>query len=68
MVWNALKTSIKVLGSDMPQLEEAQVYLTRAKEVLDAGVESLERLSTRDGEKVDNVILGYVKDSIAKCA
>jgi hypothetical protein len=66
-VWNALKTSRKVLGSDMPKAQEAQQFENRAEQILKDGMETAEILKTRDGKKYPNALADYIKDAMARC-
>jgi len=66
-VWNALKTSRKVLGSDMPQAESAQQTESKAEQIINAGVESCERLKTRKGKAFETQLTDYLVDAVARC-
>jgi hypothetical protein len=67
VVWNALKTSRNVLGADMPMAEEAQKFEARVEEVLMQGVQALDQLVMREGEKLRFNLADYIKDGIEKC-
>jgi hypothetical protein len=66
-VWNALKTSRKVLGTAMPMAEEAQQFESRIASVLTEGVQNADRLRTRGGKKMVNQMVDYTKDAVARC-
>ena len=66
-VWNALKTSRKVLGADMPMADEAQQFEMRVEEVLSQGVGAAEKLLTRNGTQLTLRDVGYIKDSVERC-
>jgi hypothetical protein len=66
-VWNALKTSRKVLGSDMPQAQEAQRFESRAEQILKEGVETADRLRTRNGKVFESEIIDYIADAVTRC-
>jgi len=68
IVYNALKTSRKVLGSDMPNAEEAERLETRTKEVLDKGLDGGNTLQSRGGKTFKNDLVDYVRDAIARCS
>ncbi|KAF1833958.1 hypothetical protein BDW02DRAFT_499388, partial [Decorospora gaudefroyi] len=68
ITWNALKTSRKVLGADMPMAQEAQQYEARNEEVLMQGLDALERLSVmKDGKPFVSTFIEYVKNNVKKC-
>jgi hypothetical protein len=64
IVWisNALKTSLKVLGNDMPNAEEARQYETKVTKTLEDGCEALKRLKMRDGKVVVAGMADHVLD------
>jgi uncharacterized protein YicC (UPF0701 family) len=52
LVWifNALMSSLKVLGNDMPNAEEARHFESRVSKTLDEACSALKRLRLRNGE------------------
>lgn len=67
IVWNALKTSRKVLGAEMPMSEEAQTFETRTKLVLIEGVRSLDDMSkNKEGKPLMPAYVRYIKDTVEK--
>jgi hypothetical protein len=64
IIWNALKTSRKVLGADMPMAEEAQSFEKRVEEVL---MQSLEMLGNPKADVRSDQIIEYVRGSVEKC-
>ncbi|KAI4952827.1 hypothetical protein J4E91_003301 [Alternaria rosae] len=67
IVWNALKTSRKVLGAEMPMSEEAQSFETRAQEVLMEGVRSLDDMSKdKEGKPLMPAYVRYIKETVEK--
>ncbi|KAL1799451.1 hypothetical protein ACET3X_003488 [Alternaria dauci] len=68
IVWNALKTSRKVLGAEMPMAEEAQKIEAKAEPVLKEGVRSLENMAkTTQGKQVNTSFIKYAKDALDRC-
>ncbi|KAF1945257.1 hypothetical protein EJ02DRAFT_396449, partial [Clathrospora elynae] len=67
IVWNALKTSRKVLGADMPMAEEAQQFETRVEEVLMLGFEAVDKLKLREGQDLSPKFVEYIREGIEKC-
>lgn len=66
-MWNALKTSRKVLGAEMPMSEEAQSFETRAEEVLMGGVRSLDDMSKdKEGKPLMPAYVRYIKETVKK--
>lgn len=65
-VSNALKTSLKVLGDDMPNAGEARQYERKASQCLDDGFVAAERLYTRDGKKLASGQFDYTKELVEK--
>jgi hypothetical protein len=51
-VSNALKTSLKVLGDNMPSVTEARQYESKTAQFLKDGSEASERLQSRAGQKL----------------
>lgn len=67
IVWNALKTSRKVLGAEMPMAEEAQKFETKAEQVLTEGMQSLEDMSKdKTGKLLKPAFVKYAKDVFEK--
>lgn len=67
VVWNALKTSRKVLGAEMPMAEEAQKFETKAEQVLTEGMQSLEDMSKgKTGKSLKPAFVKYAKDVLEK--
>jgi hypothetical protein len=67
-VWNALKTSRKVLGAELPMSEEAQQFETKAEEVLMKAMKSLDDMAKdRSGKRLDTAFVRYIKDAIERC-
>ncbi|KAI4671250.1 uncharacterized protein J4E88_009283 [Alternaria novae-zelandiae] len=67
IIWNALKTSRKVLGAEMPMSEEAQTFETRTKLVLIEGVRSLDDMSkNKEGKPLIPAYVRYIKDTVEK--
>jgi hypothetical protein len=66
-IWNALKTSRKVLGNDMPMAEEAQQYETAVERVLMDGLEGADKARWREGKELKNSFVGYVREGVEKC-
>jgi hypothetical protein len=60
IIWvsSALRTSLKVLGDDMPHAEEARQFESKATKTVDEGCEMVKRLKTRKGK----VVLGSMAD------
>lgn len=68
IVWNALKTSRKVLGAEMPLAEEAQKFEARAEEVLMGGLGSLENMSkNKEGKPLKSLFVDYIKNAAEVC-
>ena len=68
IVWNALKTSRKVLGAEMPMAEEAQKFETKAEQVLMEGMQSLDDMSKdKSGKSLKPAFVKYAKDVLEKC-
>jgi hypothetical protein len=67
IVWNALKTSRKVLGSDMPMADEAQQFEAKAEQVLMQCVANLDTLMTRNGKPLKAEYADMVKVEVEKC-
>jgi hypothetical protein len=68
IVWNALKTSRKVLGAEMPLAEEAQNFEARAEEVLMGGLGSLENMSkNKEGKPLKSLFVDYIKNAAEVC-
>ena len=67
IVWNALKTSRKVLGADMPESDVAQEMEQRTEKILIEGSANAERLQTRGDETKVNALLAALKDGIQRC-
>jgi hypothetical protein len=65
IVWNALKTSRKVLGAEMPMAEEAQKFETKAAQVLTEGMQSLDDMS-KTGKSLKLAFVKYAKDVLEK--
>ncbi|KAI4626889.1 uncharacterized protein J4E87_004230 [Alternaria ethzedia] len=67
IIWNALKTSRKVLGAEMLMSEEAQTFETRTKLVLIEGVRSLDDMSkNKEGKPLIPAYVRYIKDTVDK--
>ncbi|CAN9185241.1 unnamed protein product [Alternaria alternata] len=67
IVWNALKTSRKVLGAEMPMAEEAQKFETKAEQVLTEGMQSLDDMSKdKTGKSLKPAFVKYAKDVLEK--
>ncbi|KAH7349016.1 hypothetical protein BKA66DRAFT_516651 [Pyrenochaeta sp. MPI-SDFR-AT-0127] len=66
-VWNALKTSHKVLGIDMPLADEASKVESKIELVLLEGAKAADKLRTRDGKEMGNQYVEYVKNAIERC-
>ncbi len=67
VIWNALKTSKAVLGSDMPLAAEAAEYEAKIKELLDEGLEALTKLQRRDGVELGISYPAYIIEQLQKC-
>ncbi|KAG9193651.1 hypothetical protein G6011_03686 [Alternaria panax] len=68
IVWNALKTSRKVLGAQMPMADEAQKFEARAEEVLMEGMRSLDTMPrNKDGKPLNSAFVKKAKDALEKC-
>ncbi|KAF2826810.1 hypothetical protein CC86DRAFT_349904 [Ophiobolus disseminans] len=67
IVWNALRTSRKVLGADMPSADEAQRLETRSKDVLDPGLDAAERLQTSIQTQSQDSIVTAARNTVAMC-
>lgn len=68
IVWNALKTSRKVLGGDMPMSNEAQQFETKVEQVLKQSVDKLDTLASRDGGLLKTQYLDMVKEAVEDCS
>lgn len=66
-VWNALKTSRKVLGIEMPFADEALEIESKTQQVLFEGVNAADNLRTREGKEMVNQYVEYIKDAIERC-
>lgn len=66
-VWNALKTSRKVLGGDMPEAEQAQELEERTHKLLTEGLANAESLRVRDGQEYKNGLVEYTQDAVRRC-
>ncbi|KAH3912460.1 hypothetical protein HBI56_205360 [Parastagonospora nodorum] len=60
IIWvsSALRTSLKVLGDNIPHAEEARQFESKATKTVDEGCEMVKRLKTRNGK----VVLGSMAD------
>ena len=67
MLWNALSTSRRVLGSDVPMADTALRFEQRAEAVLSEGIESLDKLLMRDGKRLELAMEGYIKPAVEQC-
>jgi hypothetical protein len=67
IVWNALKTSRKVLGADMPSPEMAQQMEQHTEKVLSEGLDSVERLLVRGEASFKNAMVEYARDAVKRC-
>jgi hypothetical protein len=67
IVWNALKTSRKVLGADMPSPETAQQMEERTEKVMSEGLDSVERLLARGEASMKNAMVEYARDAVRRC-
>lgn len=67
IVWNALKTSRKVLGTDMPMADEAQIFETQVEAVIRKGLTASEKLLERDGERASNTFIPYIWKTFRGC-
>ncbi|USP72770.1 hypothetical protein yc1106_00044 [Curvularia clavata] len=67
IVWNALKTSRKVLGSEMSMANEAQQYESKVNQVLMQAVGNLDTLVTRNGTPLPLQYVDLVKEAVEKC-
>jgi hypothetical protein len=68
VVWNALATSRRVLGTDMPQADAAAQYEKRLKSVLEQGVVKAEEGIVLNGEKMSIFYPQYIKNCLQVCA
>lgn len=66
-MWNALKTSRKVLGSDMPMANEAQQYESRVDQILIQSVANLDTLVAQNGTPLPLQYVDLVKETVEKC-
>lgn len=67
IVWNALSTSRRVLGSDIPMADTALRYEQRAEAVLSEGIENLDKLLMRDGKRISLKMEDYIKSAVKQC-
>lgn len=67
IVWNALRTSQTVLGTDMPMADEAKAFETRLEQLIDEGMKALPRSTTESGKSRNNEVFGYLQDAIERC-
>lgn len=67
IVSNALKTSRKVLGVDMPLADEALTFEQRIEQVIGECMVALEKLSRRGKKVHDGSLILHVKTSLEKC-
>lgn len=67
IVWNALKTSRKVLAADMPSATEAQQYEAKIEHVIMQGVAKLNSLQTIKGPEFRSSTANYVMEMVEKC-
>ena len=67
IVWNALKTSRRVLGAEMPLPDEAQGFEHRVEQVLTEGVTSLNNWKMREGTEMENRLTDYISESVERC-
>ncbi|KAL5115608.1 hypothetical protein ACEQ8H_006495 [Pleosporales sp. CAS-2024a] len=64
LVWlsNALTTSLKVLGHDMPRSAEAKQYQSEVARLLHDASEALKRWQTKDGKAILGSMTNYIFD------
>ncbi|KAH7413824.1 hypothetical protein DE146DRAFT_601571 [Phaeosphaeria sp. MPI-PUGE-AT-0046c] len=67
LVWveNALKTSMQVLGDNMPMAKEAQQYSSRVSQLRSTGMEATKKLRTRGGKQAVAGVFNYTQ-SVAR--
>jgi hypothetical protein len=51
----------------MPQAQEAQRFESRAEQILKEGVETADRLRTRNGKVFESEIIDYIADAVTRC-
>ncbi|KAF1847736.1 uncharacterized protein K460DRAFT_280823, partial [Cucurbitaria berberidis CBS 394.84] len=66
-IWNALKTSRKVLGNEMPMAQETLEVESSVQQVLKEGVEVVNKLRMRDGKTMVNGQVSYVTNALERC-
>ncbi|CAE7185744.1 hypothetical protein PTTW11_06854 [Pyrenophora teres f. teres] len=66
-VWNALSTSRRVLGADMPMADTALSFEQRTEAVLNEGIANLDKLLTYDGQRMELKMEGYIKSAVEQC-
>ncbi|RMZ68240.1 hypothetical protein GMOD_00004453 [Pyrenophora seminiperda CCB06] len=67
MIWNALKTSRSVLGSDMPKADIAFGYEQSAEAVITEAIANLDQMMMRDGKKMNFAMEGYIRSALEQC-
>ncbi|EUC47014.1 hypothetical protein COCMIDRAFT_35449 [Bipolaris oryzae ATCC 44560] len=68
IVWNALKTSRKVLGGDMPMANDAQQFETKVDQVLKQSLDKLDTLASCNGTVLKTQYLDMVKEAVQECS
>lgn len=70
-VWNALSSARTVLDNDMPMADDAQRVQRHLREVLQKGVDAMDRLRIREGKELagsdSDGYVGYVRRAIKAC-
>ncbi|EDU42490.1 hypothetical protein A1F94_012462 [Pyrenophora tritici-repentis] len=66
-VWNALSTSRRVLGADMPKADVALGFEQRTEAVLNEGIDNLDKLLTYNGERLEFKLAGYIQSALEQC-
>jgi hypothetical protein len=68
VIWNALATSRRVLGADMPQADAAAQYEKRLKSVLEQGYVKANEGLVLNGIRMNIFYPEYIKKSLEVCA
>jgi hypothetical protein len=67
IVWNALKTSRKVLGADMPLAADAQQFETRVEEEMTKGMQAIATHVEKEELETKASWVGYITSLYKQC-